>query len=37
MFIYDVAKKVLVPATEMRTHESIVSLAVINSELVLCG
>lgn len=37
MFMYDVTKKVLVPVTEMRTHESIVSLAVLNSELILCG
>jgi hypothetical protein len=37
LFIYDAASKKLVPSSEMRTHESIISLALLSDDLVICG
>lgn len=37
LFIYDAQTKKLVPSSEMRTHESIISLALLSDDLILCG
>ena len=37
MFLYDSKTKKLVPGCEMRTHESIISLAILSNEMILCG
>jgi hypothetical protein len=37
MFIYDAKTKKMVPGSEMRTHESIISIAVLTSEIIICG
>lgn len=37
MFIYDADSKKLVPGSEMRTHESIISIAILTDEMILCG
>jgi hypothetical protein len=37
MFYYDPKLCKLVPACEMRTHESIISLAILTPEIIICG
>lgn len=37
MFLYDSNTKKLVPGSEMRTHESIISIAILSNELIICG
>jgi hypothetical protein len=37
MFLYDFSTKKLLPAGEMRTRESIISLSILNSETIICG
>lgn len=37
MFLYDEKSKKLVLGSEMRTHESIISIAILTNELIICG
>jgi hypothetical protein len=37
MFLYDAKTKKMVPGSEMRTHESIISIAVLTSDIIICG
>jgi len=37
MFYFDPKVGKLVPACEMRTHESIISLAILTPEIIICG
>lgn len=37
MFLYEPKSKKLVPGSEMRTHESIISIAILTDELIMCG
>ncbi len=37
LFVFDHATKKLLPMSEMATHESIISIAVLSSDLIICG
>lgn len=37
MFLYDAKTQKLVPGSEMRTHESIISIAILTNEMIICG
>ena len=37
MFLFDLKLKKFLPGSEMRTHESIISIALPTSEIIICG